>query len=507
MSAQSSYKPSGMVQSMKVKVSTFTQQFSQTEINNLRLGKNNQVRLTNQAMINRIRNSNLSSLTPSIVINTKYTQLINQSSSADVSLPSSYLYGTSAVLIDPGNGSNLGMYTKNAYLYSDTYLGVSFQTIANTIINTAYISVNSSLWPAPNTLTQNITWLPEGWDLSGSSYWYNLSAYTDDFIAQQIIVYAAMYSYINTVIQGNPVNSQMIITLYTNGLDNDFTPADYIPSGPPWNVGNISFSTAWPFQLNNLSVNTVVDNDSFGTMAYTNVPYDPNGLNLPPGLSGVTTLDENDMLNLFQINMPIVIGSNSSQVNNYSSNPTGIVSLTESSNAILMNFIATGTTTVTINNVSFNVTIPSVPINFSSWQEYPPYGDNSGYPMFTSTQMWQIPQETVTFGQWYLNIYTPNFTPSLPYAYQNAITMVFTSSNTNLPIVDFNDNNPMTATNNVSDLAGQYVSAGLDLGNNGQTSTITATAYLFGQIIPNASYTYTYTFTLPNWSPYHYPHL
>ena len=366
MSAQSSYKPSGMVQSMKVKVSTFTQQFSQTEINNLRLGKNNQVRLTNQAMINRIRNSNLSSLTPSIVINTKYTQLINQSSSADVSLPSSYLYGTSAVLIDPGNGSNLGMYTKNAYLYSDTYLGVSFQTIANTIINTAYISVNSSLWPAPNTLTQNITWLPEGWDLSGSSYWYNLSAYTDDFIAQQIIVYAAMYSYINTVIQGNPVNSQMIITLYTNGLDNDFTPADYIPSGPPWNVGNISFSTAWPFQLNNLSVNTVVDNDSFGTMAYTNVPYDPNGLNLPPGLSGVTTLDENDMLNLFQINMPIVIGSNSSQVNNYSSNPTGIVSLTESSNAILMNFIATGTTTVTINNVSFNVTIPSVPINFSS---------------------------------------------------------------------------------------------------------------------------------------------
>ena len=40
MSAQSSYKPSDMVQSMKVKVSTFTQQFTQTEINNLALGQN-----------------------------------------------------------------------------------------------------------------------------------------------------------------------------------------------------------------------------------------------------------------------------------------------------------------------------------------------------------------------------------------------------------------------------------------------------------------------------------
>ena len=80
MSAPPSYKPSDMVQSMEVKISTFTQQFSQTEINNLDLGKNNQIHLTNPAMVNHIRNSNLSSLTPSIEISPKYTTLNQQSS-------------------------------------------------------------------------------------------------------------------------------------------------------------------------------------------------------------------------------------------------------------------------------------------------------------------------------------------------------------------------------------------------------------------------------------------
>ena len=510
---------SDMIQSVKVKIHKllpFTHQFSQTDINSLVLGKKHKIRLTNPAMINYLRNStNLSSLTPLINITPNYTQLIQQSSDLSVSLSdtNTYTYGTSAVLIDPGNGSNLGSYSTNAFIYMSGS-SASWLTIVNNILTNSFILQNSqSNPPTSQLLTQNNNWLPNEYG-SGPSYWYNCSLWTGDYICQQIIVYAALYAYINTIIKGQMVIPQVYMNLYTNIL---CSVGGAYPDGwdsPPYNVGNIVFSTNWPFELNSIILNSYLSPMTPGQQPSTfpanqqnSVPYDSYGGNLPPGLSGLTTLDENDMLNLFQINMPIVIGSNSSQVNNYSSNPTGIVSLTESSNAILMNFIATGTTTVTINNVSFNVTIPSVPINFSSWQEYPPYGDNSGYPMFTSTQMWQIPQETVTFGQWYLNIYTPNFTPSLPYAYQNAITMVFTSSNTNLPIVDFNDNNPMTATNNVSDLAGQYVSAGLDLGNNGQTSTITATAYLFGQIIPNASYTYTYTFTLPNWSPYHYPHL
>ena len=80
MSAPSSYKPSDMIQSMEVKISTFTQQFTQTQIDSLQLGKKNEIRLTNQAMVNYVRNSNLSSLTPSIEITPKYTILNQQTS-------------------------------------------------------------------------------------------------------------------------------------------------------------------------------------------------------------------------------------------------------------------------------------------------------------------------------------------------------------------------------------------------------------------------------------------
>ena len=80
MSAPSSYKPSDMIQSMEVKISTFTQQFTQTQIDSLQLGKKNEIRLTNQAMVNYVRNSNLSSLTPSIDITPKYTILNQQTS-------------------------------------------------------------------------------------------------------------------------------------------------------------------------------------------------------------------------------------------------------------------------------------------------------------------------------------------------------------------------------------------------------------------------------------------
>ena len=432
MSAQSSYKPSDMVQSMKVKVSTFTQQFSQTEINNLHLGKNNQVRLTNQAMINHIRNSNLSSLTPSIEITPKYTTLNQQSSGDDDGITQinnyTYTYGTgSYVLIDPGNGNNLqNNYPNNSQnnynylIYSPMYypnnspnnspvayiyMGGMYATwsdIVNNILTNSFITVNSNSFINSNTapssqLTTNNSWLPNQ-SGNGSSYWYNCSLWYEDYVAQQIIVYAALYAYISTKILMQPINAQMSLALITNATGPMYIPPSASPAapppGPPYNVGNIVFSTAWPFQLNSLSIQTYYQTyygDEYPPSTYT-IPYDPNGFQLPTGLSGLTTLDENDMLNIFKINMPIALGGPSgSVVNTYSSNPTNIVSLTPAgqnsagqNSVIVMNFTgpgtATGTTTVTISssgnatpyappiitNVSFNVNISSSPINLSS---------------------------------------------------------------------------------------------------------------------------------------------
>jgi len=467
--------------------------------------------LTNSAMINYLRNStNLSSLTPLINITPNYTQLIQQSSSADVSQSSSYTFGTSSVLMYPANGSSLGNYSTNAFIYVGGTTN-SFQTIVSNILS--YFLTGSNENPPPaSQLTQNNNWLPNEYG-SGPSYWYNCSLWTQDYVAQQIIIYAALYAYINTIIKGQMVIPQVYMNLYTNILCSE---CGAFPDGwdsPPYNVGNIVFSTNWPFELNSIILTSYLYPFSPGQQPSTfpadeiySVPYDSNGGNLPPGLSGVTTLDENDMLNLFQINMPIAIGSNSSQVNNYSSNPTGIVSLTESSNAILMNFIATGTTTVTINNVSFNVTIPSVPMNFSGWfYSSQTVGSMSNpNPTFTSTQPWAmdpVSEEVITYGQWNLNIAIPEFNPPVPLAIQNALTVVFTSSNNLLPVVDYNSNSEITSVNTIPDPAGNYVSVSGPLGNNGQTTTITATFSLFGQIIPNASYTYTYTFTLPEPQP------
>ena len=140
MSAQSSYKPSDMIQSMEVKISSFTQYFSQTEINNLALGQNNQIRLTNQAMVNHIRNSNLSSLTPSIEITPKYTTLNQQSSGG------------------PGNGeppaiANAGAITSstdpfaifpNLYSTSKTINQYTYQVQTNTFNITSTLAVDAS---------------------------------------------------------------------------------------------------------------------------------------------------------------------------------------------------------------------------------------------------------------------------------------------------------------------------------------------------------------------------
>ena len=504
MSAPSSYKPSDMVQSMEVKISTFTEHVSQREINNLHLG-NNQIRLTNQAMINHLRNSNLSSLTPSIEITPKYTTLNQQSSGGGAGIPqsNSYTYGTSDVFIDPGNGSNfVTPYT--AYIYSCANPNnnlYSLQNMANYIINNTCLLTNvNNATPSQSQLTTNNTWLPNQYG-SGHSYWYNCSGNNNDFICEQIILYAVLYAYISSVIQGNQPSGQHL-NLVTNAVGESYSgpnTAQGTSAGSfPYNVGVLFFNTGWPFQLNTLYIIT-----TGGVQPYQfNVPYSSSGGNLPANLSGVTTLNETNMLTIFQLNMPQVLNSGNNSVTSYSSSPTNVVSLTPAGNVILMNFLPTafvtnsGQTTVTINGVSFNATLPSYAINFVGWTLLPVR------LTFTSTQPpvmvpgWGGNYQNYAYGQWDLNIQQANFNPELPGPVYNSITMEFTSSNPLLPVVGYN------VYTGIPDAKGQYVSVWDQLNNNGQQTTITATAYLFGQPIPNATYSYTYTFTLPSMFPH-----
>ncbi len=365
MSAQSSYKPSDMVQSMKVKVSTFTQQFTQTEINNLALGQNNQIHLTDPAMVNYLGNTNLSSLTPSIEINPKYTTLSQHSSGDDDDITQTYTYGNgtgSWVLIDPGNGNNLilsptpfpiipspTLFNIYAFIYQ-AGSSASWLDVVNTILVNAFIAGNNDGYntTAPQaTLTQSNAWLPNEYG-SGSSYWYNCSSQSEDYVCQQIVVYAALTSYISTVLQGNLPFMQMI------GLFTGVVNPMWATPGPPYNVGTINFVTTWPFQLASLSIATNANGPNGGPPDNIyQVNYSSSGENIPTILSGKSIIDTNDMLNLFQINLPIALGNpGGSVVNTCSSNPTGIVSLTQSnfSSVVEMNIIASGTTSVTINS-------------------------------------------------------------------------------------------------------------------------------------------------------------
>ena len=136
-----------------------------------------------------------------------------------------------------------------------------------------------------------------------------------------------------------------MINLFT-GVENPM----FATPGPPYSVGTINFVTTWPFQLNSLSIETYSENI---TPSSYQVNYSSSGENIPTVLSGVSSIDTNDMLNLFQINLPIALGGPSgSVVNTYSSNPTGIVSLTQSNSVVEMNTIASGTTSVTISSYS-----------------------------------------------------------------------------------------------------------------------------------------------------------
>jgi hypothetical protein len=135
--------------------------------------------------------------------------------------------------------------------------------------------------------------------------------------------------------------------------------------GPPYNVGTINFVTTWPFQLNSLSIATYASGPYGPSDDTYQVNYSSSGENIPTVLSGVSSIDTNDMLNLFQINLPIALGnSGGSIVSTCSSNPAGIVSLTQinsttlSNSVVEMNIIASGTTSVTISSYVYSNSNP-----------------------------------------------------------------------------------------------------------------------------------------------------
>jgi hypothetical protein len=181
----------------------------------------------------------------------------------------------------------------NAFMY----IGVTsnnYETIVNNIFNLTLAIMggpggNGYPGPSPNKLTQNISWLPN----QSSSYWYNYSSSTQDYISQQIIIYAVTFCYNATGGQNTtePLNQNTnIMFLWTNANN----------SGPQC-VSTIQFFISWPFKLDQLCVQM----NSNGPYVY----YDPNGSNLPTGMSGLTTLNESDMLSILKVNLANAPGS------------------------------------------------------------------------------------------------------------------------------------------------------------------------------------------------------
>jgi hypothetical protein len=176
----------------------------------------------------------------------------------------------------------------NAFMYMGGTSN-SYETIVNNIItatqSVATIIPNASnAYPGPSvsTLTQNISWAPN----RSSNNWYNYSSSTEDYISQQAIIYAAIFSYIAT--RGKytqPAGGYVPLSVWTNANN----------SGPQ-SVCTIQFMVSWPFVL----VDNLYLEDNSNT---TFIAYDQNGSNLPPGMSGLTTLNESDMLTIFKVNM------------------------------------------------------------------------------------------------------------------------------------------------------------------------------------------------------------
>ena len=176
----------------------------------------------------------------------------------------------------------------NAFMY----IGVTsnnYETIVNNILNLNPAIIGGPgetgyPGPSPNKLTQNISWLPN----QSSSYWYNYSSSTQDYISQQIIIYAVTFCYNATGGQNTEPVFQSLMFLWTNTNN----------SGPQC-VSTIQFLVSWPFKLDQLCVQMNFNGGPLGPYLY----YDPNGSNLPTGMSGLTTLNKSDMLSILKVNL------------------------------------------------------------------------------------------------------------------------------------------------------------------------------------------------------------
>ena len=247
LSDQILIKPSDRIRSMRVNISTFTYTFSQLDINSLIFG-NNKVLLKNQLIIGHLMNSDLLSIKPSIHINPNDT-------------PQQFPWYGYTNTEYPGVNNN-------AYIYMAA--GSNYPYIANNIITLAYAMGNIS--PPPSMLTQNTSWLVYG------NNWYNYSSSTQDYVVQQIIIYAAAFAYSVAIRLNNPTQQMTSMTLWVSVSNTHAV------------FGTINFKLGWPFQLTTLAINT-------------SVTYNPNGSQLPSGLLGLTTLDESNMVNIFGVHM------------------------------------------------------------------------------------------------------------------------------------------------------------------------------------------------------------
>lgn len=298
MSAPTSFKPSDMVQSMEVKISTVRNQLSQTDIDNLVLGEN-KIRLTHPAMINHCINHSLATLNSeaSITIVHKYTQLIQQSAGATFGY-SSFLSDNNiySLLLEPASAYSIPflaiIYSSGSYNYDyapSTQPIATFQQIADNIIGgfTNY-PLGFNIPTSPTGISYNVDWLPNG-PVAASKDWYLCSGKYEDYVAEQIILYAVVYSYISTMILGyapRPANLLLI------GNVNITYPA---PGISPITCGLIIFNTGWPFDLSSLTVQTM-NTSQFPTVGWPNhilVPYDINSYNtpLPYGVASVALKD------------------------------------------------------------------------------------------------------------------------------------------------------------------------------------------------------------------------
>ena len=462
MPASSLVKSLQLIKSMEVNLSEYKYTLYKKDIDNLVLGEN-RIQITNPEMIIHCMNSDMDTLNSQVSIQVvhKYTKqsdnLIIDNLMIDSSSTYTTIYESNPVCIAAGKGDGFVL-PDCAYIYYGNLSAITNAILSNFINNKQ---------PSIDILTINEL----------LSIWFQCITQDAGYVAQQIILYATMYSYIYSVLQGKSnttVSLNIIATYIRRGGIHDPKPS--IVTGT---VGSINFKTAWPFDLSSLSV--LVDSSG------SNVYYSPSNNNLPLP-TGLSIIDENVLLNNLNINLPILISSNN--VSNYSCSVPNIVSFTPgpTNQALMMNIIGLGLTYVTINDITFIVNITTnVPINFSHFsQTNPPifYSDQIGYGQVFDQG------EYYTYGIVNLPVFTPVFIPALPSTIYDNISITYYCTNSNFSM----QNNVRTISINYMD--GVFVN--LNTSNTGQSTAIIIQAYLGNS--PNSISSMVsgqFTFSLP----------